>query len=82
MFQLWRSRSFFLEVPIKNLGNENVGPTKTGRRQNWKPDKGRIFKKKNNFYCKEDNESSSGEDKRDSEDEEEAHFTKGLQQGT
>ena len=61
---------FSLKCPYKNSSNENVGPTKASKRQNWRPNKGKFFKKKNNLYSKEENESSSDEDKEDSDNEE------------
>ena len=53
---------FASKCPYKNTNNENDGPTKTSKRQNWRPNKGKFFKKKNNLYSKEEDESSSDED--------------------
>lgn len=53
---------FASKFPYKNGSNEKDEPTKTTKRQNWRPNKGKFFKKKNNLYSKEENESSSDED--------------------
>jgi len=56
---------FASKCPYKDSGNENDGLTKTSKKQNWRPNKGKFFKKKNNLYSKEETESSSDEDSDD-----------------
>jgi len=53
---------FASKCPYKDPGKENDGSNKISKKQNWKPNKGKFIKKRNNLYSKEETELSSDED--------------------